>query len=273
MTERDDETFDRFARRLGRIEAEVKDPPRLDAGSRFDTGERSRLTRRSSLRAVAVIAGLASIVIAASFIGARPPTGPSASVRAAVGGPSSPPPASESAAAASEVALVPLDPASPPDEPPGPCQTVSVMTDRMRTTIEEDAARSSAVVVGTVTGVGLAQWNTPTGARPNGANIGPSLVMRLVRVHVEIFARGRAPSPITVWVQGGQIGCHGYWAEVGDLAVGSRSAFFLVPAAPRAVVPDVQEAWQIWSISGDQVTTEFEGKVPLSTFIERASVQ
>jgi hypothetical protein len=45
-----------------------------------------------------------------------------------------------------------------------------------------------------------------------------------------------------------------------------------VPNAPRHNVPDLQEAWQIWSISGDQVTTEFEGKVPLSTFIERASV-
>jgi hypothetical protein len=271
VTERDDETFDRFARRLGQIEAEVKDPPQLDAGSRFDAGERSRLTRRSSLRSVAVIAGVAAIVVAAAFIGARPTTGPSASVQAAVDDPSSPPP-SIGSAAASEMALVPLDPASPPEEPPGPCQTVMVLTDRMRTTIEEDAARSSAVVIGTVTGVGRAQWNTPNGARPNGANIGPSLVMRLVRVHVEIFARGRAPLPITVWVQGGQIGCHGYWTEVGDIAVGSRSAFFLVPTAPRPNVPDVQEAWQVWSISGDQVSTEFEGKVPLSTFIERASV-
>jgi len=271
MNEDDELVFERFARRLSRIEAEVKDPPRLNAGSRFDAGQRSRQDRRSSLRAVAVVAGVAAIAVAASFIGARPTTGPSASVRAAVGGPSSPPPASESAAA-SEMALVPLDPASPPDEPPGPCQTVRVMTDRMRTTIEEDAARSSAVVIGTVTGVGRAQWNTPSSARPNGANIGPSLVMRLVRVHVEIFARGRKLSPITVWVQGGQIGCHGYWAGVGDIAVGSRSAFFLVPNVPRAIVPDVQEAWQIWSISGDQVATEFEGKVPLSTFIERASV-
>jgi hypothetical protein len=67
-----------------------------------------------------------------------------------------------------------------------------------------------------------------------------------------------------VWVQGGQIGCHGYWAGVGDIAVGSRSAFLLVPNAPRPNVPDVQEAWQVWSISGDQVATEFEGKVPLA---------
>lgn len=271
MNEDDELVFERFARRLVGIEAEVKNPPRLDAGSRFDVGERSRLGYRSSFGAVAVVAGVVAIVVAASFIGARPTTGPSASVQAAVGGPSTPPPASESAAA-SEMALVPLDPASPPDEPPGPCQTVKVMTDRMRTTLEEDAARSSAVVIGTVTGVGRAQWNTPSGARPNGANIGPSLVMRLVRVHVEIFARGRAPSPITVWVQGGQIGCHGYWAGVGEITVGSRSAFFLVPNLPRPTVPDVQEASQVWSISDDQVTTEFEGDVPLSTFIERASV-
>jgi hypothetical protein len=177
-----------------------------------------------------------------------------------------------------EEALVPLDPASPPVVPPGPCVTVVAIYDRMRTTIERDAGNATAVVIGTVTGVGQAQWNSPGGIRPNetSGHIGPSLAMRLLRVNVETVVRGSASPVLTIWIAGGEIGCHGYRGGVLGIErpeVGSRYAFFLRAAAPRTDLPGIDQAWQVWSISGDQVTTAFEGKVPLSTFIERASVQ
>jgi hypothetical protein len=174
-------------------------------------------------------------------------------------------------------ALVPLDPASPPVVPTGPCEIVQTIVDRMVTTIEQDAGSASAVVIGTVTGVGQAQWNSPGGIRPNEASthVGPSLALRLLRVNVETVVRGSESPVLTIWIAGGEIGCHGYRGGVLGVErpeVGSRYAFFLQAAAPRTDLPGIDQAWQIWSINGDRVTTTFEGSVPLATFIERASV-
>ncbi len=130
-----------------------------------------------------------------------------------------------------------------------------------------------AVVIGTVTGVGKAQWNTPGGRAPNGPNVGPSLVMRLLRVDVETVVMGSTPTVITVWIQGGVIGCRGFYVGgFGDPQVGSRYVLFLDGSAPRTKLAGVVGAWQMWSVEGDRVVTNsFEGRVPLVTFIERAA--
>ena len=384
MNESDDRTFERFARRLAAIEAEVKDPPPFST-ARGGGPVLLRPGRRSISGLVAALAVVVAVVAVAPLISNRPPLPPTSSQAAVVGGsngparsasPSSSPsatsimvdkwPAScvgvepdvcqrvaalainnlarnqpsgpltvvsrpvcplvpdwadgtrcwqvytpllpgtvcmviakrsaddqygqvagdEPGRATSpgdipgcppDEALVPLDPASPPEDVPGSCQTVVVMEDRALTTIEQDAENSTAVVIGTVTGIGEAQWNTPLGDRPTGTSIGPSQVFRLIRVDVRTVVKGSVPTVLTLWIPGGQIGCHGFWGGIrgsGRPDVGSRYALFLGNAASRTrrALPGIVPAWQIWSIEGDIVTTTFEGRVPLATFIKRASV-
>ena len=378
-----DETFERFVRRLARIESEVKDPPPFGIERRRGAGLGRRPGRRSILRAGAVLATIVVIAALAPLIASSPSLAPTSSDPALGGGsnaparstsPSSGPTSTtvmvgewqaacgavdpavcqgvaalainnlgrnrptgvltvlsrpacpqvpnwadgsrcwqvytpvstgtvcmvvakrstdhQYAQVAGDVpgraslpgdtkgcppdeALVPLDPASPPKVPLGPCQTVVAIDDRLLTTIEKDAANATAVVIGTVTGVGNAQWNTLGGLQLNGNPSEPSQVFRLLRVNVETVVKGSVPEILTLWIPGGDIGCHGFWGGMrgeGRPEVGSRYAFFLQATAPRTDLPGIDQAWQIWSIDGDRVTTTFEGSVPLSTFIERASV-
>lgn len=270
MNERDPETFARFARRFAQIEAEVKDLPPFD-GARRGATVRLRPSRHSISPAIAVLALVVAVAALAPLIAGGPIAPPTSSFPVVVGG-SSAPPLSTPSPAPTEVALVPLDPASPPDELAGPCSSVVRIAYRAATTIEQDAARSSAVVIGTVTGVGKAQWNTPGGRAPNGPNVGPSLVMRLLRVDVETVVRGSTTTVITVWIPGGVIGCHGFYNYgFGDPQVGSRYVFFLDGKMPRTTLEGVVGAWQMWSVEGDRVVTSFEGRVPLATLIERAA--
>jgi len=272
MNDSDELVFERFARRLSGIEAEVKDPPPFGVERRPHAGGNIglRVANLSIARLLTVLVLIVGIAVAAPILGGGPST-PPASTAAAVA------PVVSPSQAPSDAALVPLDPATAPTDLPGRCQTVVTMDDRALTTIEQDAANSTAVVIGTVTGVGKAQWNTLLGDRPNGSSTGPSQVFRLVRVDVETVVKGSVPMVLTLWIPGGQIGCHGFWGGIRGIGrpdVGSRYAFFLGSPASRTrrALSGVVPAWQIWSIDGDRVTTDSDGKVPLATFIERASV-
>lgn len=277
MNEPDEQVFERFARRLAAIEAEVKDPPPFRVGRLARDGGNigPRVANLSTARSLAVLVVIVGVAVAGPIVGGRPSTPPTSTPAAVVPGPSASPAVSPSQAP-SDVGLIPLDPATAPSDLPGRCQTVVTMDDRALTTIEQDAANSTAVVIGTVTGVGKAQWNTPLGNPPNGDATGPSQVFRLVRVEVETVVKGSVPTVLTLWIPGGQIGCHGFWGGIRGIGrpdVGSRYALFLGNAASRTrrALPGVVPAWQIWPIDGDRVTTEFEGRVPLATFIQRAS--
>jgi hypothetical protein len=257
---------------MATIETEVKDPPPLGVARLAHGGDNIglRIANVSIARLMAVLVLIVGVAVAAPIVGGGPSTPPTSTAAAVVPGMSPSP-------APSEVALIPLDPATAPSDLPGPCQTVVTMDDRALTTIEQDAANATAVVIGTVTGVGKAQWNTALGDRPNGNSTGPSQVFRLVRVDVETVVKGSAPTVLTLWIPGGEIGCHGFWGGIRGIGrpdVGSRYAIFLGSAASRTrrLLPGVVPAWQIWPIQGDRVTTEFEGSVPLATFIERASI-
>jgi hypothetical protein len=277
VNESDDRTFERFVRRLAAIEAEVKDPPPFGVGRLAPRGGSIglRVDNLSIARLMAVLVLIVGVAVAAPIVGGGPST-PLTSTAAAVAPDTSPSPALPLSPGPSDMALTPLDPAIAPSDLPGPCQTVVTMDDRALTTIEQDAANSTAVVIGTVTGVGKAQWNTALGDRPNGNSTGPSQVFRLVRVDVETVVKGSVPTILTLWIPGGEIGCHGFWGGIRGIGrpdVGSRYAFFLGNGASRTrrALPGVVPAWQIWPIHGDRVTTEVEGSVPLATFIERAS--
>jgi hypothetical protein len=277
VNESDDRTFERFVRRLAAIEAEVKDPPPFGVGRLAPRGANIglRVASLSIARLMAVLVLIVGVAVAAPIVGGGPSTPPTSTAAAVVPG-TSPSPALPISPAPSDMALIPLDPAIAPSDLSGPCQTVVTMDDRALTTIEQDAANATAVVIGTVTGVGKAQWNTALGDRPNGDSIGPSQVFRLVRVDVETVVKGSVPTVLTLWIPGGAIGCHGFWGGIRGIGrpdIGSRYAFFLGNGASRTrrALPGVVPSWQIWSIDGDRVTTESEGSVPLATFIDRAS--
>jgi hypothetical protein len=264
------ETFERFARRLADIEAEVKDPPPLGvAGAGTAIGLRPSVRSISRALAVATVVVVAAAVI--PFIAGGRTSPPISSSQVGLGGSISPSPASPSPTPTGQ-GLPPLDPARPPEEPSGPCINQVTVFDRMRTTIEQDASRSIAVVIGTITGVGKAQWNTPDGRPRGGSDLVASRVLRLLRVDVETVAKGSTPKVITVWIPGGLIGCHGFFiGDFGDPRVGSRYVFFLGGSAPSARLDGVTGAWQMWFVEDDLVQTSFDGRVPLATLITRVS--
>ena len=272
MSEHDSETFARFARRFRAIEGEIGDPPPpgWSAG-----GNPSRLGSRSLLPATAVIALALMLAVLSPFLAGRNGPLPSASGSTTGGGaatPSAPASSPSPSPSPSESGLVSLDPLTAPEELPGPCLNHTTVFDRARTTIEQDAAISSIVVIGTITQIGEAQWNTTDGRAPEGPDIEPSQVLRLFRVKVESVVKGTAPSVVTAWIPGGQIGCHGFaMGGFADAQVGGRYVFFLNETPPRNGISGVSGAWQTWSIEEDSVMTSFEGSMPIDVFIERAS--
>ena len=268
MSEHDAETFARFARRFRAIEGEIGDPPPLgwSAG-----GNPSRPRSRYLLPATAVIALAVVLVVLSPLLAGRNDPLPGASGSAAGGGattPSAPAPSSSPSASGP----VSLDPLNAPEELPGPCLNHTTAFDRARTTIEQDAAMSSVVVIGTITEIGDAQWNTTDGRAPQGPDIEPSQVLRLLNVKVENVVKGTAPSVLTAWIPGGQISCHGFaMGGFADAQIGGRYVFFLNGTQPRNGISGVSGAWQTWSVEQDSVVTSFEGNVPLDVFVERAS--
>jgi len=270
MSDHDSQTFARFARRFRAIEGEIGDPPPLgwSAG-----GNPSRPRSRSPLPATAVIALAVVLAVLSPLLAGRNGPLPGASGSAAGGGATTPSaPASSPSPSPSASGLVSLDPLTAPEELPGPCLNHTTVFDRARTTIEQDAAMSSVVVIGTITEIGEAQWNTTDGRAPQGRDIEPSQVLRLLRVKVESVVKGTAPSVVTAWIPGGQIGCHGFaMGGFADAQIGGRYVFFLNVTQPRNGISGVGGAWQTWPVEEDSVVTSFEGNVPLGVFVERAS--
>ena len=268
MNEDDSEIFARFARRFRAIDAEVGEPP--IAPWRADRTP-SRLGFRGFLPATAVVVLVVALaVLSPPFAGRDGP--PSSAGGPTVGGvvPTSPAPPASPVPTASD--LVPLDPMTPPEELAGPCLNHTTVFDRAVTTVEQDAAKSSTIVIGTITGIGKAQWNTADGRPPGLSGIEASRVFRLLRVDVETVVLGKASAVETFWIPGGMIGCH--YFTTGDFAaaqVGRRYVFFLDGSPPRKSIAGAIAAWQTWSIEGLSVATSFEGDLPLEIFIKRAS--
>lgn len=273
MTDQDDETFARFAGRFARIEPLVADRPRTLA------------RRRSVWSAVLASAGVAVavLVIGGVVLGGRlgfmapvasQPTGDDGSYGASPGVSTvpGPTPVAPSSGLVAPGALVPLDPAEPPEELPPPCFATTTMYDRMVTTPAEDAARSVTVLVGRVTGVGAAQWNTAGGRAPATDHPDAANVMRLLRIEVEETIRGKpVPSVITIWIPGGTIGCHQF--DIGgtprNIAVGDQFVVLIGDGEPRSGLDGILPASQLWPTDGTRVTTEFDPNLPLAGVLEQ----
>jgi hypothetical protein len=272
MSEHDTETFAGFARRFRAIEGEIGDPPPLGWSAGGNPG---RPRSKPFLPSTAVIALAMVVAVLSPLLAGRNGPLSGANGSAAGGGattPSAPASSLSPSPSPSASGLVSLDPLAAPEELPGPCLNHTTVFDRARTTIEQDAAMSSVVVIGTITEIGEAQWNTTDGRAPRGRDIEPSHVLRLLRVKVESVVNGTAPSVVTAWIPGGQIGCHGFtMGGFADAQVGRRYVFFLNETPPRNGISGVSAAWQTWSVEEDSVVTSFEGNVPLGVFVERAS--
>ena len=178
----------------------------------------------------------------------------------------------------SEGAYLPLDPPAPPAEAEGPCGDTRGIIDRFAPTTIERRVRGSAgaVLVGRITEVGMAQWNTPDGTPPDRPYVSNTGVFRLVRVWVEAVVKGAAPAQVAVWIPSGEIGCRRFMPALVpfDLEIGARYVFFLGGAflggADQEKPNGVLGVAEMWAVDDDGVATPDEGRVPLRTFIERA---
>jgi hypothetical protein len=217
---------------------------------------------------LAALAVVVAVVAVAPLIGGQPATPPKSSTAGGVAGLSTPP--ATSSPTLSALALQQLDPAASPEELPGPCLTRTTVYDRMVTSIEQDAASANAVVIARVVGIGGAQWNTESGRPPGEHNLDAFHVMQRFEVSVETVVRGTAPRVAVLWIDGGVIGCQVFQGP-SSVEVGSRYVLFVTGAAPRTTFDGFGYAWRVWPITGDRVSTEFDGELPLTTVIERAS--
>jgi hypothetical protein len=267
MNESDELVFERFARRLTAIEAEVKDPPPFSS-ARPSGALLPRPGGSSIARAVAALAVVVAVIAVAPLIGGRHATSPTPSTAGGVAGLSTPP--ATSSPTPSAVALQQLDPAASPEELPGPCLTRATVYDRMVTSIEQDASSANAIVIAKVVRIGGAQWNTQSG-RPSGEHdLDAFHVMRRFEVSVETVVRGTPPRVAVLWIDGGVIGCQVFLGPA-SVEVGSRYVLFVTNAAPRTAFDGYGYAWRVWPITGNLVSTEFDGELPLTTVIKRAS--
>lgn len=166
-----------------------------------------------------------------------------------------------------------LDPEEPPKPLPGDCGTYLTTLERAPTTIEMDVKTADAVILGRVTAIGAAQWNTTDGLPPARPDIEASRVMRLIHVEPETTITGKAEGLLTLWIQGGTIGCVQFLTSAvpDEINIGDRFAFFIGSQAPRNGLDVAQRVAQLWRIEGDHVISPVEGAVPLSAFQERAS--
>jgi hypothetical protein len=272
MTDRDRATFEAFAARFAAVEAVCPDRPIVHARVR-DRGRRSRSAMAVAMLlggVVVLVAGVAagSQLFVARPVASSPGNGSVASVASSPTATANPIPSSEPS---DLVALVPLDPMTPPATLPPPCAGHVTVYDRLITSPAQDAGMSRSVIVGRVMAVGAAQWNTAGGRPPQHDHPEASNVIRLVRVEVEATIRGMPVADvITVWMLGGKIGCDTFGISgVPELAAGDRLVFFLKETAPKTGLAGAFEAWQAWAIDGDTVTTEFVPDVPLADVLDQ----
>lgn len=169
---------------------------------------------------------------------------------------------------------VPLAPDVPAEPPSGKCLAHDFVVDGVPPTVEAVTRIASSVIVGTVTGVGPGQWNTPDGDLPTAEDdITPLNVMRFLRIEVQQQVMGEqgAEKVRTVWVNGGTIGCHqfSYSGYPNAIEAGQRYVLFLGFATPKTGQVEVQQVYEMWSIDeNDDVSTPEDGGVPLSALVE-----
>lgn len=171
--------------------------------------------------------------------------------------------------------LVALAPVAAPKELPGECLNHVTSVDGMPSTIAMMTPGASLVALGTVTEIGPAQWNTPGGIPPAEDDLDVFHVMRLVRVNVDQAITGAASGPVTTWINGGKIGCQGFYGDTApnDLSVGDRFALFFDETPPATGLKGVLHSRAIWPISSDnKIASPGDGAVSVDVFASKVAV-
>lgn len=181
---------------------------------------------------------------------------------------------SETPASLTVLPEVALDPAVPPEELPGPCQSHVTVVDRVGLPLESEVGLFDTILIGRVRGVGAAQWNTSTGAAPRLGNAEPSDVMRLVRIHWTSLFGQELPSVTTAWVPGGTIGCHKFvYGDIPELIPnGDEFAFFITSRRPSSGAPDVPSVGEMWRVVSGSVMSPSDEPIEVPTFLERVAL-
>ena len=134
---------------------------------------------------------------------------------------------------------------------------------------------SSIVAIGTVTDVGPAQWNTPDGATPaSEEDYDAGHVMRLVRLDLDQAIKGSAAGPLTVWVQGGKIGCSEFTTDLAPqtMAKGDQLALFLdTITPPQTGMKGVLHPIAIWPVTAKGIQSPGDGLVSMDRFAALAA--
>jgi hypothetical protein len=180
-------------------------------------------------------------------------------------------PAAAAAAAAGD--SVNLQPAVAPKELPG-CNTYVSSTDGVAETVGLMTSAAKTVAIGTVTDVGAAQWNTPDGAPPaSDEDYDAAHVMRLVRLELSQTVKGVGSGAVTVWVQGGKIGCSEFISDRSpqSIAKGDQFAVFLDDLAPASGLKGAGHTLAIWPASAAGIQTPADGVVSAQRFVSLAA--
>jgi hypothetical protein len=161
-----------------------------------------------------------------------------------------------------------LDPVIAPEELPGECLTHTTIVDRIATTVETNAALSSAVIQATVNEIGAAQWNTPDGRAPELQGINSFQVMRLVSVVPTATLSGQADTTL-YWVPGGTIGCHTFAATGFELESGAEYLFFLAGNDPKSGQKGTLQVREAWPVVAGSVRSPSEGELSIEAVTDR----
>jgi hypothetical protein len=155
--------------------------------------------------------------------------------------------------------------------PPGPLPSCidlpSPQATGARVTVSALASDAAVIVVGEFEGYGAARWDNPERSRPIGWYV-DALIVRPTTIRIERLIRGDAAAVAHEVSWGGQIGCDRI--AYSELSAGSRYVFFL----SKVLDSDGQWRgdfliWSAWPVDAeDIVTTEAEGRVPLSKIFQ-----
>lgn len=155
------------------------------------------------------------------------------------------------------------------------CVTHVTSYDRVTPTVKQETSSASLAIVGTVSAVDAARWNTPDGAAPVASVTAATTVYRLVTFSVDSALKGSVGKSIQLRLPGGRAGCETFLPEgvPVDINVGDRLAIFVqnLPAldANGAPAPTAVDAWPVGT--DGTIQTPADGTMTVSMFVSKVT--
>lgn len=155
------------------------------------------------------------------------------------------------------------------------CVTHRTTYDRVPPTLGQETSSASLAIVGTVSAVASARWNTSDGSAPAADVAAASTVYRLVTLKVDSAMKGNPGPSIQLRAPGGRAGCEAFIPDgvPVDINVGDKLAIFAqnLPAldANGANAPTVVDAWLVGS--DGTIQTPADGTLTVSSFTSKVT--